>query len=158
MPSDMLPRHAAYFSCRPTRDSHVWATLGPKGTGLIPLQTRNQLYIKALLDSMRTGGPGSRIWLPPTGLPKHRQLRYMGATAHTKNVAYSQQYAARRGGLLPTLPQSGEAPPAPVMRLSLFLAPLGALIAPSLMAPQYSLRLRSWRRPPPAVSGRRKST
>src|SRR5215510_1004904 len=43
MPSDMLPRHAAYFSCGPTRDLHVWATLGPKGTGLIPLKTRNQL-------------------------------------------------------------------------------------------------------------------
>jgi hypothetical protein len=43
MPSDMRPRHAAYFACGPTRDSHVWATLGPKGTGLIPLKTRNQL-------------------------------------------------------------------------------------------------------------------
>jgi hypothetical protein len=37
------------------RGSHVWATLGPKGTGLIPLKTRNQLYIRAVL------------WRGPTG-------------------------------------------------------------------------------------------
>src|SRR6266436_4668313 len=45
MPSDTLPRHAAYCSDGPTRGYRSWPTLWPKCAVLVPLKTRNQLHV-----------------------------------------------------------------------------------------------------------------